>query len=381
LRICVVTSYPPNRARLSEYGKYLVEELAKSTKIEAIHVVADTIRGRENRVMETSKLEIIRTWTPDNPLSVLGLIPKILKLKPSLTHFNVHFQSFGKSRIVNFIGLSLAFLLKLLRVKVLVTIHNLGEKVDLKKVNLKPSFINRLGIAIATKVLLRADMITVTVKSYVEHLKQNHRYNKALYIKHGTTLNRRTAYESDDPPGKRILFFGHMAPHKGLPVLLEAFGELLKERADVKLAVAGSNHPNFEGYLDTFLEETITNVEYLGYIQEKNIWALFNSADVVVLPYLATTGTSGVFHLACGFGKPIVASDLPEIREIISEGASAALVRPGDPSSLKRAIGNLLDNPQRCIEMRQRNLAFASKETWNRIAKAYEEVYLELVNG
>lgn len=379
--MCIVTSYPPNRARLSEYSKYLIDELAKSSKIDIIYVVADTIDGRENRVMETSKLEIIRTWTPDNSLSVLSLIPKILKLKPSLTHLNVHFQSFGKSRIVNFIGLSLAFLLRLLRVKVLVTIHNLGEKVDLRKVDLNPSFINRVGIAVVTKVLLRADMLTVTVESYVDHLKQIHRYNRAVYIRHGTTLNTRTAHESDDPLEKRILFFGHMAPHKGLPVMLKAFGELLKERADVKLIVAGSNHPNFEGYLETFREETIPNVEYLGYIQERNIEDLFNSADVVVLPYLTTTGTSGVFHLACGFGKPIVASDLPEIREIISEGASAILVRPGDPSSLKKAISDLLDNSKLCIEMSQRNLAYASKETWSKIAEAYEQVYIELVNG
>ena len=44
------------------------------------------------------------------------------------------------------------------------------------------------------------------------------------------------------------------------------------------------------------------------------------------MPYLAVPGTSGVFHLACGYGTPIVASDLPEIREILADGASAVLV-------------------------------------------------------
>lgn len=350
-----------------------------SSNIDAIFVLADTINGRKNRVIETRKVEIIRTWTPDNALSLLNLIPHILQLKPDLIHFNIHFQSFGRSRIVNFIGFSLIFLLKLFRLKVLVTAHNLGDKVDLAKVNLKPGIVNRVGIFVATKCLLRANRVVVLVRSYIEHLKLNHGYRRTVYIAHGSPLRDGPFQVCGGNPEKKILFFGHMAPHKGLPVLLAAFKELCKERYDVKLVIAGTNHPNFDGYIETMGEITLPSVEVLGYIQERDVEALFESSDIVVLPYLTCTGTSGVFHLACGFGKPIVASDLPEIRELVSEGASAALVEPGNPSDLKKAILNLLDNHERLIEMSQQNLAYASTETWDKIAEAYEKTYLQLV--
>lgn len=378
MRVCFFSSYPPNKARLSEYGKYLVKELDKSPKIDKIYVMADVVDGRKNRVWETPKVEVIRNWKPDNPLSILALVPKILKLKPDVVHLNVHCQSFGRSRITNFTGLSLALLLRLLRLKVVVTIHNLGDKVDLAKVNVKPNILNRVGINLATRAILTANTVVVTVNSYVEHLKRNYRYDRSIYIRHGTTLKRSDVHESIDPPEKRILIFGHMAPHKSLPLMLEAFKKLLEERTDVKLIVAGSSHPNFPGYIEKFRDAHVPNVEFPGYIQEENLEDLFTSADMVVLPYLTATGTSGVFHMACGFGKPIVASDLPEINELLAEGASAILVPPGNASALKKAIKNLLEDPRKCLEISQKNLAYASKETWDRIAEEYEEVYLEL---
>lgn len=379
MKVCIVTSYPPNRARLSEYSKYLVEKLAESSKIDLIYVIADVAGGGKNRAWEGPKVQVIRTWRHDNPLSLLTLIPRIIKLKPNIVHFNLHFQSFGRRRIANFTGLSLPFLLKLFGVKTIVTIHNLGEKVDLKQVEIKPTLLNRIGIAIATRIILSADRIIVTVGSYVKHLMSKYRCKKVLYIRHGTSLKRNN-YPPIDPPEKRILLFGHMAPHKGLPVMFEAFKQLLKEMNNIRLIIAGTDHPNFPGYLNQFKNAKIKNVQFLGYIEDERLEELFSTSDIVVLPYLTATGTSGVFHIACGFGKPIVASDLPEIRELVEEGASALLVPPGNPSALKEAIKHLLRDPEKCLEMSQRNLAYASKETWEEIAKRYEEVYLKL-NG
>ena len=86
------------------------------------------------------------------------------------------------------------------------------------------------------------------------------------------------------------------------------------------MIVAGTSHPNFPEFLDEFAKRSIPYVEYLGYVPEENIAQIFRMADVVVIPYFTTTGTSGVFHLACGYGRPIVASNLPEIRELVDDG-------------------------------------------------------------
>jgi glycosyltransferase involved in cell wall biosynthesis len=101
----------------------------------------------------------------------------------------------------------------------------------------------------------------------------------------------------------------------------------------------------------------------------------------LVMPYLAVPGTSGVFHLACGYGTPVVASDLPEIREILADGASAVLVPPQNVAALKEAILKLLFDEKASAEMCAKNLDFAQKRSWNAVAEAYEKAYINLLES
>lgn len=377
LRICFISSYPPNHARLSEYAKNLVTELAKRPAIEKLNLLTDQIINSKGKLPDNSKIEIVRVWKEDNPLSILGVMVQILKLRPDVVHFSVGFQSFGKSRIANFTGLSLVFLCRLCGLKVVVLLHNLGEIVDLDKVNLKASFANKAGILVATRLILSASRVVVMVKSYAGYLRTHYKNKGILFIPHGSLGNDCV---SIDPEDKVVLMFGHMGPSKGLPTMLSAFERITKERSDVQLWVAGANHPNFPGYLDQFIKNAPRKVVFKGYVPEEDLYQVFGMADVVVTPYLIALGTSGVFHLACGFGKPVVSSDLPEMREMVADGASAVLVRPGDADALKDAILKVLTNKEAAAKMCLQNLKFAQRERWSVVAKAYEEVYLELLN-
>jgi len=377
LRICFISSYPPNHARLSEYAKDLVTELANRPAIEKLNLLADQITGSKGKLPENSKIKIVRVWKQDYPLSILGVMVQVLKLKPDLVHFSIGFQSFGKSRIANFTGLSLVFLCRLCSLKVVVLLHNLGEVVDLEKVKLKPSFANKAGVLVATRLILSASRVVVMVKSYVEYLRKHYNNKGVLFIPHGSLGNDCV---SIDPEDKVVLLFGHMGPSKGLPAMLSAFRKITKERGDVQLVIAGDNHPNFPGYLDEFIKNAPPKVVFTGYVPEEDLYRVFGMADVVVTPYLIALGTSGVFHLACGFGKPVVSSDLPEMREMVADGASALLVPPGDAEALKDAIQKVLTDKEAAAEMCKQNLKFAQKERWSIVAQAYEEVYLELLN-
>lgn len=377
LRVCFISSYPPNRARLSEYAQSLVNELANRPSIEKIYILADktTHPITATPYDENPKVEVLRIWKPDSYLSILRMLIAIITLRPNIVHFNVHFQSFGKSRLANFTGLSLIFLSRILGFRVLAEVHNLGEKVDLAKVRLKPTFINKLGILVATKLILSAPRVVVTVKSYVKYLNDQYGHMGVEYIPHGTSVGNCSPI---DPEEKIILMFGHMGPYKGLPVVMKASEELRAEKYNIRLIVAGTSHPNFPEFLDEFKNRRLPYVEFLGYVPEENIARVFRMSDVVVIPYFTTTGTSGVFHLACGYGKPIVASNLPEIRELVAEGASALLVPPGDVQALKKAIIRVLSEEDTAAKMSQCNLAFAQNESWGIIAEKYEEAYLEL---
>ena len=90
------------------------------------------------------------------------------------------------------------------------------------------------------------------------------------------------------------------------------------------------------------------------------------------------TGTSGVFHLACGYGKTIIASDLPEIRALIKEGADALLVPVGQPEKLRDAIRYALNNPMKAYDISHRNNSYAHRHTWDKIAEKFETIYSTL---
>ena len=378
MRICFISSYPPNHARLSEYAQSLVKEIANRPTIDKMYLLVDKSAGSEDATLnDDPKIEVLRVWKADNCFSILGIVPQILKLKPDVVHFNLSFQSYGGRRLANFIGLSLVFLCRLMGLRVVASVHNFGDKVDLEKVRLKPSLSNRVGILVATKLILSASTVVVLVKSYTEYLKRHYGRKGVLYIPHGTSSSDCSPI---DPEEKVVLMFGHMGPSKGLPIMLKAFEELMKEKRDVKLVVAGCSRPDFPDYLDEFVKAATPKVDFLGFVTEEDLSTLFRMASVVVLPYLTNTGTSGVFHLACGYGKPVVASNLPEIREIVTEGASALLVTPGDVGALKDAILKILSNEEVAAEMSEQNLIFAQGEQWSMVAKAYEEVYLELLN-
>jgi len=377
LRICFVTSHPPSRGRLSEYSVKVLRELGKLPKIERIFVLSDSEPEGINSPYGP-RVDVKRVWRADSVASLFKVLLNVLFLRPDVVHFNVHFQSFGRRRLVNFIGLSLPFLCKALRVRSVVSIHNLGEKVELKEVGLKESLLNRLGIRLATKLLTLASTVTVTVRSYAEFLERTYQCTNVEFVPHGTDRIENPPGPAPVNPHRTILMFGHMAPYKGLPLMLEIFTHLMGKMPGLKLVIAGDSHPNFPGYLDHFRRSLPPNVELLGYVPEKRLPELFERAFVVVLPYLTATGTSGVFHLACAFGRPVVASDLPEIRELVKEGASLMLVPPNDVESFCQAIIQLCDEPQLVEDMRTRNLLFASSENWNSVASSFERIYAEV---
>ena len=204
-------------------------------------------------MQEDPKVKVFRVWKTDSLLSILSVMFYILKLRPDIIHFNVSFQSFGKNKLTNATGLSLILLCRLLGFRVVAGVHTLAEVTDLEKFGVKPSLLNRIGILMATKLILSAQSVVVLVRSYSDVLKKRYEHKGVFYIPHGASVDLESKENTNE---KAILIFGHMGPHKGLPLMLKAFEKINKTNPNVKLIVAGSNHPNFPNYLDEFSKIT-----------------------------------------------------------------------------------------------------------------------------
>jgi len=386
IKLYMFTSYPPNRARLSEYAKELALALSERPSISKLYVVADKSPGAPERELH-GKIEVLRVWSPDKPWSLLKALAAALRLKPQLVHFNSHFQSFGRSRLTNFLGLTLPVLVRLLGLRSVVTMHNFGELVDLEKVGVKPSLANRIGVKVATKLLAKSNALIVTVRRYIPYLRHHYGVKALYFVPHG--VKARSADNCPAQPGSRdpksvftVLTFGHLAPYKGIEDVMEAAGRLASRGERLRLVVAGGSHPNFPGYLERLkaLKPRGLRVTFTGYLSDEGLMKVFTEADVVVIPYRTCTGTSGAFHVACGFGKPIIASNLPEIKELLEDGARALLVNPGDIEGLEAAILTAMRDRKAMEEIGRANLRFASKRDWRSIASSYELIFLGLVD-
>jgi glycosyltransferase involved in cell wall biosynthesis len=153
--------------------------------------------------------------------------------------------------------------------------------------------------------------------------------------------------------GEQILFFGDWRKVKGLPVLMDAFDLLVGRCPQARLTIAGAPAP--ADFDDRRVREwagghgkRVTLVP--RYVPMADVPALFGSARAVVLPYL-TASQSGVAHLAMTFGRPVVASDVGDLPEVVIDGTNGLIVPPGDPAALALALERLLTEPALAEQM------------------------------
>ena len=181
-------------------------------------------------------------------------------------------------------------------------------------------------------------------------------------------------FTSRGNPEHRILAFGKWGTYKRLELLIEAFEELAQKMPNVKLIVAGSNHPMTPGYVEQVAESMKANprVEFTGYVEEDDIPQLFRSSSVLVLPYSSATGTSGVAHLACEFGVPIISARIEDFREMAwDEGLALDFYETGNAHHLASRMRALLNDEQRLREMSEQNFSAALRMTMPQIIRQY----------
>jgi len=167
-----------------------------------------------------------------------------------------------------------------------------------------------------------------------------------------------------NPDEKHILVVSNTAKHKRMDIVKKVFQKVRKERSDVKLLKAGyGTKLSGEGIINT------------GFIPESDMPYLYNAADLLLhTSEYEGILTPGLEAMACGI--PIVASDIPSIRETV--GNCAELVDLNAEDCVEQFAEKVLD----CIDKGKRNLKGierAKKFSWERVARETMKVYEELL--
>lgn len=169
-----------------------------------------------------------------------------------------------------------------------------------------------------------------------------------------------------------ILYFGLIRHYKGVPHLIEAFNCLPSSLANrARLMIVGEVWEEKE-----LLEKMVEGSQYKNqisfvqqYVPDSMIPKYFSAADVVVLPYLRASG-SGVAHIALPYGKPIILSDVPALREALGDYAGSIFVEPGNPTSIRDNIAAIYE----AIKSGKDLHYTSAHATWDDIAHQYETI-------
>jgi glycosyltransferase involved in cell wall biosynthesis len=134
---------------------------------------------------------------------------------------------------------------------------------------------------------------------------------------------------------------------KGIAEYAKAARILRAQGRNVRFLLAGTPDPgNPAAVPETMLREWAEEdvLEWLGHVG--NMRELYASVDIVVLPSYYREGipTSLTEGAACGL--PLITTDMPGCREVVTDGEDGLLIRPRDAEALASAIARLLDSPE-----------------------------------
>jgi len=312
------------------------------------------------------------------------LIAYAATARPKIFHilWNNKFEAFDRTLLMLYY--------KLLGKKIVFTIHN----VNIRARDGGDSWFNRATLKFQYH---QCDHIfTHTEKMKAELVAQfDVAENKATVIPFGlnstvpdTALTpvdarQRLGLKSDE---KVILFFGNIAPYKGVEYLVEAFLEIASRDPSCRLIIAGRPKGNEVYWAEILAKINATPVREkcllrIEFVPDAETEIYFKAADVLVLPYTHIF-QSGVLFLGYNFGLPVIAADVGSLKDEIVPGRTGHVFPEKDSVVLAKTIenyfaGDLFRNlSHRRADIRQ----YANdRYSWTKVGMITKEVYSQLI--
>lgn len=382
LRIAHVTAtFPPYRGGTGNVCLNNARELARRGHV--VHVFTAGVPGAPAREV-VDGVAVHRL----GPLVRVGNAPVLPGLPGALRGFDlIHLHA------PFILGAELtALAAALARAPLCVTYHN-----DLVPSGTWRDYIFRLAtLSLRHAVLYRARRVFFVSEGHAETSAQSVVYRRrgrrselllnAVDTRHFRPgCDRRAVREGLGVPAEADLigFVGGLdgAHHyKGVNVLLDALASAELSRAH--LLVVGDGELR-AGYAEQARRLGVADrVIFYGAVAQDALPPLYRACDVAAIPSLVPEALPLTLVEALGCGVPVVASDSPGVRSVLSDGEEGLLVRPGAPDELAAALRALLDDPERRQRMGRRGRAkveqqFCWSERGARLEAIYERVLSE----
>lgn len=276
----------------------------------------------------------------------------------------VHYHALGPALF--------SFLPRLLGKKTVVTVQGLDWQ--RKKWGRVASAVLRLG----ERASVKFPNATMVVSHALQKRYLNEHGVEVFYVPNGGLLRERSEpskiLDWGLEPGKYILFLGRFSPEKGCHLLVDAYERLDTE---VKLVMAGA-----ASYCDDYSRKLRTHasdrIKMLDWVTGRVLDELLTNAMIFVLPS-DLEGMSLALLDAMGAGLCVLASDVPENREVV-DGAAGFTFQRGEVTDLADRLRFLLSNPAvREAAGQAAKDRIRQHYQWSKITQDIENVYMEVM--
>ena len=219
---------------------------------------------------------------------------------------------------------------------------------------------------------VRSDIIVATCRATADEIARVGPFpRERIFVAEPGVAALRSDTHGPVPSGPYVLAVGAMTPRKGFDVLASAAATL--GRQCPRVLIAGPDYWGADALRRAIAEaDTYGRVEVLGPVDDAALGALYRGATIVCHPSRAEG-----FGLTCleamEAGAPLIASDLPSVREVV-DGA-AELVPPDDRGALADALARLAGDAQRREELAAAGRRRAADFTWARTADKVVRAY------
>ncbi len=175
-----------------------------------------------------------------------------------------------------------------------------------------------------------------------------------------------------------ILFVGRLVEKKGLSYLIDAMPAILAARPSACLKIVGFG-PEEIPLRERVRRMRLSQVHFMGAVQQADLPTLYRRAAVFVAPFVRASngdieGLGLVVGEAIGCHCPVVAGDVPAVKDVIAEG-EGRVVSPLDTAALANAIVEILENPKPALDsVTKARLRLMQQLSWPVVAAGYSKL-------
>jgi glycosyltransferase involved in cell wall biosynthesis len=177
--------------------------------------------------------------------------------------------------------------------------------------------------------------------------------------------------------GLSLLWYGRFVEEKGLDTLIEAAPKILQQAPELRITLAGDG-PTQKRIQRKVKSLNLSCFDFPGIIKHNQLPKLLDESMLFVLPSLQEGMPFSLLE-AMVSGKPVVASDIDGVRDIITNDINGVLVPKSNPDALSNAIIDLLNNPEKRRRLgEEARRTIESKYTWKTAAASIEALYFKV---